>query len=61
MSTMTNEKTQAAVESIPAGMHTVTPHLICSGAAEAIEFYQKAFGAVELSGMLSPEGRVTGD
>ncbi|MBA2435682.1 MAG: VOC family protein [Verrucomicrobiota bacterium] len=43
---------------IPQGMHTVTPHLICDGAAEAIEFYKQAFGAVELSRMLSPEGKV---
>lgn len=43
---------------IPQGMHTVTPHLICAGAAEAIEFYKQAFGAVELSRMLSPEGKV---
>ena len=34
---------------IPEGMHTVTPHLICAGAAEAIEFYKHAFGAIELS------------
>ena len=43
---------------IPQGMHTVTPHLICAGAAEAIEFYKQAFSAVELSRMLSPEGKV---
>ncbi len=30
---------------IPEGYHTITPHLIVKGAAEAIEFYQKAFGA----------------
>jgi hypothetical protein len=26
------------VNPIPNGMHTVTPHLVCAGAAEAIEF-----------------------
>lgn len=36
------------VKSIPDGMHTVTPHLVCAGAAEAIEFYKKAFAAVEV-------------
>jgi uncharacterized glyoxalase superfamily protein PhnB len=36
------------VKKIPEGMSTVTPHLICKGAAEAIEFYKKAFGAVDL-------------
>lgn len=35
------------VKPIPDGMHSVTPHLICAGAAQAIEFYEKAFGAVE--------------
>jgi uncharacterized glyoxalase superfamily protein PhnB len=37
------------MKAIPEGMHTVTPHLICAGAAEAIEFYKNALGAVELS------------
>ena len=35
------------VNAIPNGMHTVTPHLVCAGAAEAIEFYKKAFNATE--------------
>ncbi len=38
----------------PEGMHSVTPHLICRGAADAIEFYKKAFGAAEL--MRVPDG-----
>ena len=37
------------VKSIPDGMHSVTPHLVCDGAAAAIEFYKKAFGAAEVS------------
>jgi uncharacterized glyoxalase superfamily protein PhnB len=45
-------------KAIPDGMHTVTPHLICAGAAEAIEFYKKAFGAVELTRMPGPDGKV---
>ncbi|CAI4029766.1 Glyoxalase/bleomycin resistance protein/dioxygenase [Nitrospira tepida] len=44
---------QPQVKPIPDGMHTVTPHLVCAGAADAIEFYKKAFNAVEL-------GRVPG-
>ena len=44
-----DSKTQPSVKPIPEGMHTVTPHLVCAGAAEAIEFYKKAFGATELS------------
>ncbi len=43
---------------IPDGMHTVTPHLTCTGAAEAIKFYQKAFGAVELTRMPDASGKV---
>src|SRR5437899_1928748 len=39
----------AQVKPIPEGFHTLTPHIICKGAAEAIDWYKKAFGAVELS------------
>jgi PhnB protein len=35
------------VKAIPEGMTAVTPHLVCAGAAAAIEFYKKAFNAVE--------------
>ena len=38
----------ADVKPIPDGYHSVTPYLIIKGAAEAIEFYKKAFGATEL-------------
>ena len=37
-----------AVKPIPEGYHSVTPYLIIKGAADAIEFYKKAFGATEL-------------
>jgi PhnB protein len=47
-----------SVKPIPEGMHTVTPHLICAGAAEAIEFYKQAFGAVELSRMPGSDGKL---
>ena len=43
---------------IPDGMHTVTPHLVCAGAADAIEFYKKAFGAVEEGRLPGPNGRL---
>jgi uncharacterized glyoxalase superfamily protein PhnB len=39
-------------------MHSVTPHLICAGAAKAIDFYVKAFGAVEEARMPAPDGRI---
>ena len=38
----------ADVKPIPDGYHSLTPYLIVDGAAEAIEYYKKAFGAVEL-------------
>jgi uncharacterized glyoxalase superfamily protein PhnB len=46
------------VKPIPDGMHTVTPHLICAGAAAAIEFYKKAFSAVEEGRLPGPQGRI---
>src|SRR5262245_49552400 len=47
-----------AVKPIPEGYHTLTPYLVMSGAAEALEFYKKAFGAVELLRMDGPEGKI---
>jgi uncharacterized glyoxalase superfamily protein PhnB len=46
------------VKPIPDGMYSVTPHLVCAGAADAIEFYRKAFGAVELARVPAPNGRL---
>jgi len=46
------------VKSIPEGYHTATPYMICKPAAEAIEFYKKAFGAVEVMRMAGPDGRI---
>ena len=46
------------VKAIPDGYHTATPYLIIKGAAEAIEFYKKAFGAVEVMRMAGPDGRI---
>jgi uncharacterized glyoxalase superfamily protein PhnB len=39
-------------------MHTVTPHLVCDGAAAAIDFYKKAFNAVETARMQTPDGKI---
>jgi PhnB protein len=47
----------ADVKPIPDGYHSVTPYLICDGAADAIEYYKKAFGATELFRM-DHEGKV---
>ena len=46
------------VQPIPDGYHTVTPYLIVDGAAGAIEYYRKAFGASELLRMPDPQGRI---
>ena len=46
------------VKTIPEGYHSVTPYLIVRGAAEAIDFYRKAFGAVELFSSPSPDGKI---
>jgi PhnB protein len=43
---------------IPQGMHSLTPHLVCAGAADAIEFYKKAFGAVEEGRIPGPDGKL---
>src|SRR5437667_8677476 len=47
-----------AVKPIPEGYHSVTPYLIVKGAARAIEFYKKAFGATELMRFPGPNDSV---
>jgi uncharacterized glyoxalase superfamily protein PhnB len=47
-----------AVKPIPDGMHSLTPLLTCAGAAAAIDFYKKAFNAVELSRLPGPKGKL---
>jgi uncharacterized glyoxalase superfamily protein PhnB len=49
---------QGQVRAIPEGFHTITPHLVCAGAADAIEFYKKAFGAIETGRMPGPGGKI---
>jgi PhnB protein len=46
------------VSYIPQGYHTVTPYLACRDAARAIEFYAKAFGAVEVMRLAGPDGKL---
>jgi PhnB protein len=48
----------AKVQPIPEDMRSVTPHLVCEGAAAAIEFYKKAYNAVETARMPGPNGRL---
>jgi PhnB protein len=48
----------AKVKPIPDGYHTITPYLTVRGAAQAIEFYKKAFGAEEIYRRATPDGRI---
>jgi PhnB protein len=46
------------VKKIPDGYTSVTPYLTIQGAAKAIDFYKKAFGAEELMRMNMPDGKI---
>lgn len=48
----------AKVKPIPDGYRNVTPYLIVDGAAKAIDFYRKVFGASEKMRMPGPGGKV---
>jgi len=41
-----------------AAMSTLTPHLVCAGAGEAMEFYAQAFGAVQEMRLDGPDGKL---
>jgi len=45
-----------SVKTIPDGYHSVTPYLSIKGADAAIEFYRKAFDAIELFRLTMPGG-----
>jgi PhnB protein len=46
------------VKPIPEGYHSLTPYLFIRGAAEAIDFYKKAFNAIELFRLPGPQGKI---
>jgi PhnB protein len=46
------------VKPVPENYHTITPYLVVDGAAKAIDFYKKAFGATELMRMPAPEDKI---
>lgn len=48
----------ATPDPIPAGSEGIIPHLVVSDAAAAIEFYADAFGAVEVSRVPGPGGKL---
>lgn len=49
----------ANVSPIPESYHSVTPYLIVDGAAEAIDFYRRAFNAQEKLRLLRPGDKIT--
>jgi PhnB protein len=46
------------VSPIPEGYNSITPYLIIKGAAQAIDYYMKVFGATEVFRMDGPDGKV---
>jgi PhnB protein len=42
----------------PGPMHVLSPHLVCAGAAAAIDFYKAAFGAEPLFRLDGPDGKI---
>jgi uncharacterized glyoxalase superfamily protein PhnB len=46
------------VRAVPAGMHTVTPHIVVGDANAASEWYQQAFGAKERDRLPLPNDKV---
>lgn len=46
----------SSVKPIPDGMPTLTPHIVCENAVDAIEFYERAFGAEEEFRLMTPQG-----
>ncbi len=53
---MTMIANEPKVQPIPEGFTAVTPSLVVEGASDAIAFYQRAFGAVELDRAVGPDG-----
>ena len=48
----------AKVKPIPEGMHSLTPHLVCRDANAAMDFYIKAFDAVDCGRVPGPDGKL---
>jgi PhnB protein len=46
------------VKPIPEGYSAVTPYLVVKGAAEAIDYYKKVFGAREVMRYAEPGGKI---
>ncbi len=46
------------VKPIPDGTHSLTAHIVCERAFEAMEFYKKAFNAIEEMRLPGPDGKL---
>ena len=46
------------VNPVPEGFHTLTPYIAVDDAAAALDFYARAFGAVERARMDGPDGKI---
>ena len=57
-SVKTSQDTKSKAKAIPDGYHVIIPYLSVDGVAEAIEFYEKAFGAEERLRVPGFEGKV---
>ena len=49
---------KASVSPIPKGMHSLTPHIVCRDANAAMDFYVRAFGAVDSGRLPGPDGKL---
>jgi PhnB protein len=55
---MTNSTNKAVEDAANRGVHAVTPHIVCAGAADAIQFYKDAFAAKEMIRLADDDGKV---
>jgi uncharacterized glyoxalase superfamily protein PhnB len=56
--TLTRTKAKSKAKAQRPAPPPVIPHLVCAGAADAIEFYKRAFGAVETFRLPGQEGKL---
>jgi PhnB protein len=54
----TKEVTMTEVRAVPAGLHTITPHIVVRDAIAASDWYQRALGAEERDRLPLPNGKV---
>jgi PhnB protein len=58
-SSTTELEVSMTTKPIPDGYHTLAPYLTVDDAAQAIEFYKRAFGASERTRMQGPDGKIS--